>query len=94
MEIEQVEVKSMPQFDEDAIKYALRMVGSPDLVLKLKQLEAMKALYSGQDVCLLLPTGYGKSICYESLPFLFDYKLTLPACPSYIPLNFPDDKPG
>ena len=26
-------------------------------------------------VFLWLPTGFGKSVCYEVLPFLFDYKL-------------------
>ena len=30
---------------------------------------------------LLLPTGYGKSICFECLPFLYDYKLS-PTDPS------------
>ena len=43
MEIEGVRVNLKPQFDEDAVKYALRVVGSPDLVLKLKQLETIFA---------------------------------------------------
>ncbi len=58
------------------------MVGKKDLDLESKQLEAMEALYSGKDVFLLLPTGSGKSICYECLPFLYDYKLHLTATPS------------
>ncbi len=32
-------------------------------------------MYNGQDAFLWLPTGFGKSICYECLPFLYDYRL-------------------
>ena len=66
---------------EGAIKHALEMVGGGDMVLKSKQLEALDALYRGLDVFLLLPTGYGKSISFECLPFLYDYKLS-PTDPS------------
>jgi len=51
--------------------------------LKEKQIEAMKALYEGKDVFLWLPTGYGKSICYQALPFLYDYKLKRTDLPSH-----------
>ena len=44
-------------------------------MLKSKQPDAIKAIYEGRDVFLWLPTGYGKSVCYQVLPFLFDFKL-------------------
>ena len=40
--------------------------------LKPKQMEAIIAFVGGRDVFVSLPTGYGKSIIYASLPFIFD----------------------
>ena len=44
-------------------------------MLKPEQLQAVRHMYEGRDVFLWLPTGFGKSICYEVLPFLFDFNL-------------------
>ena len=56
-----------------ALVYALSCVGIPGLVLKDKQLEALKCLYAGVYVGTVL-TGYGKSqsksICFPDTPFL------------------------
>ena len=57
-----------------AVAYALSKVGKGGLVLKKEQVQTIRNLYNGKDVFLWLPTGFGKSICYEVLPFLFDYK--------------------
>ncbi len=57
---------------EGALKYALKMLRKEDLLLKSEQLMAIQSMYRREDMFLLLPTGYGKSICFECLPFLFD----------------------
>ena len=53
-----------------------------DLRLKIGQVEAITLLYSGNDMFLWLLTGFGKSICYQSLPFIFDYKLGKNSAPT------------
>ena len=58
-----------------ALAYALSCVKRSHLVLRDKQLDTLRMLYEGHDVFLWVPTGYGKSICYQTLPFLFDKKL-------------------
>ena len=57
-----------------AVSYALSCVHRDDLRLKPKQEEALTHLYNGRDVFAWIPTGYGKSICYQLLPFMFDFK--------------------
>ena len=65
------------------LSYALSCFKFGDLKLKDKQREAIKAVNDGKDVFLWLPTGYGKSICYQALPFLFDFKLKRTTLPSH-----------
>ena len=40
--------------------------------IKQKQREAIEAFTKGEDVFVSLPTGYGKSLCYTLLPWVFD----------------------
>ena len=40
--------------------------------LKPQQLEAMTEFVSGKDVFVVLPTGFGKSLIYASMPLAFD----------------------
>lgn len=58
-----------------SLSYAVSRVGKAGIVLKPEQRQAVRHMYDGRDVFLWLPTGFGKSICYEVLPFLFDCKL-------------------
>ena len=58
----------------DAVLYGLLRVGKPEITLKPQQLEAIRHIYEGRDVFLWLPTGFGKSVCYEVLPFVMDHK--------------------
>ena len=71
----------MDEFNS-GLSYALSCLKFGDLKLKDKQREAIKAVYDDKDVFLWLPTGYGKSICYQALPFLFDFKLKRTTLPS------------
>ena len=41
--------------------------------LKQEQLKVVMAFISGRDVFAVLPTGYGKTLCYACLPFIFDH---------------------
>ena len=60
---------------EEALSFALCLLENKDFTLKAQQREAVKHVWDGKDVFVLLPTGFGKSIIYEVLPFLFDFKL-------------------
>ena len=41
---------------------------------KPEQVAAIQSVYDGKDVFVWLPTGFGKSFCYEALPFVADWK--------------------
>ena len=75
-----VRVKRMTEFTA-AVAYALSCLREEHLVLKDKQVEVLQELYQGNDVFAWFPTGYGKSVCYQLLPFLFDHKLKRTSSP-------------
>ena len=54
----------------DAIDLAVKKLGYKKL--KDKQREAIVQFVNGHDCFISLPTGYGKSVCYAVLPYLFD----------------------
>ena len=57
------------QFDE-AMSYAAEKLGIESL--NKHQRLAVRTIVD-QDVFVCLPTGYGKSICFQSVTFIFDY---------------------
>lgn len=54
----------------EAARSAARELGYSDL--KQEQLRVVEAFVQGRDVFAVLPTGYGKSLCYACLPIVFD----------------------
>ena len=64
-------LSSRVSFDQ-ALNYALQSIGKGDLTLKKEQVEGVRYVYNGKDVFVWLPTGFGKSVIYECLPFVFE----------------------
>lgn len=84
-----------PSVEDELFQTALlNSIGEYDktLTLKPKQVECLRKIYSGNDVVVNLPTGYGKSVIYHLLPNLFRNKLKIEInCPATVlvlcPLN-------
>ena len=41
-------------------------------ILKEDQKKVITSFIDGEDVFAVLPTGYGKSLCYQCLPYIYD----------------------
>ena len=55
---------------ERALRKANERLGYKEM--KPEQEELVKEFISGRDVFGILPTGFGKSLCYGCLPLVFD----------------------
>ena len=55
------------------ILFALQRCKFGDVLLKVKQYKILDAILSGKDVIGVLPTGYGKSIVFQLLPYIYEY---------------------
>ena len=55
---------------EEALVCALRRLGFD--TLRKEQDKVIRAFVSGRDVFAALPIGYGKSLCFGLLPYVFD----------------------
>lgn len=52
---------------ESSVVFSLEKLGRAGVSLKPEQKLAVKAIFEGKDTFLCLPTGYGKSLCYQTL---------------------------
>ena len=58
----------------NSINNALLRLSKAEISLKQAQHEALKStVMERKDSLIILPTGYGKSLIYQTLPFIFDY---------------------
>ena len=57
---------------QSRVYYSCRNYSWYYYTVKAEQEEAIMHLTLGRDVFVSLPTGYGKSFCYQALPFVFD----------------------
>ena len=55
---------------DECIAFAAAKFGCS--TLKKEQDQAIRAFVEGSDVFISLPTGYGKSLCFAMLPFVYD----------------------
>ena len=65
--------------------------------LKAEQMKVVTSVLQGRDVFAVLPTGYGKTLCYAVLPGAFDYLQSggssISSC-RCIPSNCNNERPG
>ena len=55
-------------------EFSVTKLGNPNLELKKEQHDVIRTIYlEKRDVLTVLPTGVGKSICYQALPAIFDF---------------------
>ena len=52
------------------LEFAMSNSSYNNIILKPKQVACLESLYLGKDVVCVLPTGYGKSLVFHSLPSL------------------------
>ena len=65
----------------EAATVAARQLGYEQM--KPEQLEVVSGVLNGHDVFAILPTGFGKSLCFAILPSMYDQLLPL-ALPSIV----------
>ena len=66
-----------------ALSYALQRLGTPNLILKPEQRSVIESICNGKDTFVWLPTGFGKLICYQTLPFIFDKMQRCSCCSAW-----------
>ena len=64
----------------EALNYALGKLKKTTLILKPEQMKTIKEFILGNHVFLSLPTGSGKSLCFQVLPFMYEHLTKNPEC--------------
>ena len=56
------------------IEFSVTKLGNPNLELKKGQYDVIRAIcLEKRAVLTMLLTGFGKSLCYQALPAIFDF---------------------
>ena len=63
-----VAAATVPSECDHVVAYSLSWLRESVLKLKPELKASIKHIDEGKDVLVRLPTGFGKSICYEALP--------------------------
>ena len=63
-----------PKF-QTTLTCALECIRHGGLRPKPEQEATIRSIYQGRDMFAWLLTGFGKSLCYEAIPFVYDWKL-------------------
>ena len=61
----------------ESVFNTLHKLQMTSIFLKAEQYYSMEAVYNGYDVFVWLLTGYEKSLCYQAVPLIMDFKLGL-----------------
>ena len=55
-------------------EFSVTKLGNPNLELKKEQYDVIRTIcLEKRDVLTVLPTGVGKSLCYQAFPAIFDF---------------------
>jgi hypothetical protein len=78
---------------ESAIANAKQILGIT-FELKPEQVAALQAFSEGRDFVCLLPTGFGKSVIFQMLPFLSDDPMPYGLCYCCVSAECDNEGPG
>ena len=67
-------VFSVSFYESNFVLYPLAQLTLSHISLKDEQRLATRAMHKGRDTFVCLPTGYGKSLCYQALLFVIGFK--------------------
>ena len=66
-------VATIDSISEESIAFILSKLERKDIILSKHQREAICADVNARDVIVCLPTGHGKSLIFESVPWYYEF---------------------